>query len=324
MNVSLAGNFMKAAALVGSGRNRLSILIYHQVLAQPDPMRPAEVDAAAFDWQMRLVSNGLRVLPLAEAVERLASNDLPARAACITFDDGYADNLTIATPILKRHGLTATFFIATGFLDGGRMWNDSIIESVRAARGPMLDLSSLGLGDYPIATPAERTQAACSVIRAIKHRQPAERADSVASVIEHIGAELPDSLMMTSTMVRQLRNAGMSIGGHTVSHPILASTDAEAARREIAQGKEQLEAIVGEPVKLFAYPNGKPGADYRAEHVHMVRDCGFRAAVSTSWGTANSTSDRFQLPRFLPWDKSPGMFAARLLRNRFTKPTYAA
>jgi peptidoglycan/xylan/chitin deacetylase (PgdA/CDA1 family) len=324
MNVSLAANFMKAAGLVGSGRNRLTILIYHQVLAQPDPMRPAEVDAAAFDWQMQLVSSGLRVLPLAEAVERLERNDLPARAACITFDDGYADNLTIATPILKRHGLTATFFIATGFLDGGRMWNDSIIESVRAAPGPTLDLTSSGLGCHSVASPAERMQAAYSVIRAIKHRQPAERADCVASVAGHIGAVLPDNLMMTSAMVRQLRNAGMSIGGHTVSHPILASTDVAAARREIMQGKEQLEAIIGEPVKLFAYPNGKPGADYRAEHVRIVRDCGFRAAVSTSWGTANHASDPFQLPRFLPWDKSPGMFAARLLKNRFTRPTCAA
>jgi peptidoglycan/xylan/chitin deacetylase (PgdA/CDA1 family) len=254
----------------------------------------------------------------------LERDDLPARAACITFDDGYADNLTIATPILKRHGLTATFFIATGFLDGGRMWNDSIIESVRAAPGPTLDLTSSGLGCHSVASPAERMQAAYSVIRTIKHRQPAERADCVASVAGHIGAALPDSLMMTSAMVRQLRNSGMSIGGHTVSHPILASTDAAAARSEIAQGKEQLEAIIGEPVKLFAYPNGKPGADYRAEHVRIVRDCGFCAAVSTSWGTANSTSDRFQLPRFLPWDKSPGMFAARLLKNRFTRPNCAA
>lgn len=323
MSAWLAANLLRRVGMFAGGRSRLSILIYHQVLPQPDPMRPDEVDAATFDWQMQLVSEGLRMMPLAEAVERLERNDLPPRAACITFDDGYADNLTIATPILKRHGLTATFFIATGFLDGGRMWNDSIIESVRTAPGMTLDLESIGLGSYAIGSPVERMQAAYAVIRAVKHRPPAERADYVASVAEHIGVALPDDLMMTSAMVRQLRDAGMRIGGHTVSHPILASTDESTARREIAEGKERIEAIIGEPVHLFAYPNGKPGADYRAEHVRIVRDCGFRAAVSTSWGTAHAASDRFQLPRFLPWDRTPARFAARLLRNRFTRPTYA-
>jgi peptidoglycan/xylan/chitin deacetylase (PgdA/CDA1 family) len=317
---------LSAALLRGGGwftARRLSILIYHQVLPQPDPMRPAEVDAATFDWQMRLVSHGLRVLRLEEAVEHLERDDLPPRAVCITFDDGYANNQTIAAPILKRHGLTATFFIATGFLDGGRMWNDSIIESVRAAPGAILDLDFIGLGRHPLGSPIERMNAAYTVIRAVKHRPPAERAEYVSKLVGRTGADLPDNLMMTSAMVRSLRDAGMDIGGHTVSHPILASTDEAVARREIADGKERVEAIIGEPIRLFAYPNGKPGVDYRHEHARIVRECGFRAAVSTSWGSADRTTDRFQLPRFLPWDRIPGRFAARLIRNRFIRPSYA-
>lgn len=305
-----------------SGR-RLSILIYHQVLPEMDPLRPAEVDAATFEWQMRLVSQGMNVLPLAEAIERLDRDDLPARAACITFDDGYADNLAIATPILARHGLTATFFVATGFLDGGRMWNDTIIESVRAASGTLLDLTCAGLASYRIGSMTERVNAAYAIIRAVKHRPPAERADVVARIADAVGARLPNDLMMTSAMVRTLRNAGMDIGGHTVTHPILASTEPGKARREMEEGKSRIEEIIGEPIRLFAYPNGKPDADYRAEHTRMVRACGFRAAVSTSWGVANGSTDRFQLPRFLPWDRTPGRFAARLIRNRFARPTYA-
>jgi hypothetical protein len=58
-----------------------------------------------------------------------------------------------------------------------------------------------------------------------------------------------------------------------------------------------------------------PDRDYSAEHVALVRECGFSAAVSTSWGAASKHSDRFQLPRFTPWDRTRLRFGARLLGN---------
>jgi peptidoglycan/xylan/chitin deacetylase (PgdA/CDA1 family) len=323
MNVQLSAGLLRSLGPAVSGRGRLSILIYHQVLPRLDPMRPDEVDAATFDWQMRLVASCFNVLPLEEAIQRLHDRTLPPRAACITFDDGYADNLTIAAPIFKRYGLTATFFVATGFLDGGRMWNDSIIESVRVAPGTVLDLERIGLGRYPVGAPEERTATAYAVIRAVKHLPPDVRATRVAEIVGAIGMPIPDDLMLTSSQVRELRAQGMTIGGHTVTHPILASTEETGARREILDGKERLEAILGEPVRLFAYPNGKPGQDFRAEHVRMVCECGFRGAVSTSWGAANYTSDPYQLPRFLPWDRSPGRFALRLAQNWLQTPEMA-
>jgi hypothetical protein len=88
------------------------------------------------------------------------------------------------------------------------------------------------------------------------------------------------------------------------------------ALAEIADGKHRLEEIIGAPVTLFAYPNGKPGQDYAAEHVRMVREAGFSAAVSTAAGVAAEGSDLFQLPRFTPWDRKPAAFALRLLLNR--------
>lgn len=107
----------------------------------------------------------------------------------------------------------------------------------------------------------------------------------------------------------------MEIGGHTVSHPILLNLSDEEARREIADGKRLLENITGTPLKLFAYPNGKPEKDYGTAHVSMVQQLGFAAAVSTTWGTAHAGSDLYQLPRFTPWDKSPRRFVLRLLQN---------
>jgi peptidoglycan/xylan/chitin deacetylase (PgdA/CDA1 family) len=88
------------------------------------------------------------------------------------------------------------------------------------------------------------------------------------------------------------------------------------ARREIEESRDRLAAIINEPISLFAYPNGQPGRDYGPQHVRMVREAGFDAAVSTAAGVASSACDLFQLPRFTPWDRRPAKFALRLLLNR--------
>ncbi len=294
---------------------RLSILIYHRVLAQPDPLFPSEVDSARFDLQMQRVSGIFTVLPLTEAVERLKSGTLPARAACITFDDGYADNAEIALPILEKHRIPATFFIATGYLNGGIMFNDSIIESVRMAKGNSLDLSSIGLTAFPIATIAEKRAAIENILSCLKYKPLEQRQALVDAVSDLAAVEPPRNLMMKSEQVKLLCDSGMEIGGHTVTHPILASIDNKAAADEIGNGKQYLEELTGKPVRNFAYPNGKPETDYLAAHVKIVKQLGFDAAVSTAKGVATQDSDLFQLPRFTPWDKSPLRFSLRLLGN---------
>jgi hypothetical protein len=76
-----------------------------------------------------------------------------------------------------------------------------------------------------------------------------------------------------------------------------------------------LEALVGEPIALFAYPNGKPRQDYAGAHVELVRTAGFDAACSTAWGVASRSSDVFQIPRFTPWDREAWRFGLRLAQN---------
>ncbi len=299
----------------GGAHARLSILIYHRVLPTADALQPGAVDAEAFEMQMWTVSEYFRVLPLEEALTRLQAGSLPARAACITFDDGYVDNHDVALPILRRLGLHATFFIATGELGGGCMWNDSIIEAVRRAAPPVLDLSSASLGVHHVGTPAARADVAARLIAAVKHLPAEERARKVAAVVRAVGQPLPNDLMMTRAQVRALYAAGMGIGAHTVSHPILTRIDLQTARTEIADGRDDLEALVGARVPLFAYPNGRPGRDYAAEHVALVRDLGFSGALSTAWGVATRACDRYQIPRFTPWDRAPTRFVARLLQN---------
>ena len=107
----------------------------------------------------------------------------------------------------------------------------------------------------------------------------------------------------------------MQIGAHTCTHPILARLDTETARAEIVRSKTALEALLQREVSFFAYPNGKPGQDYEREHAEIVRDAGFRAAVSTAPGVATALSDCFQLPRFTPWDRTRARFGLRMIMN---------
>lgn len=298
---------------------RLSILIFHRVHAAPDELFPAEPDARRFDEICAWLKAWFNVLPLDEAVHCLGSRRLPARAACITFDDGYADNLDVALPILQRHRLAATFFIASGYLDGGRMFNDSIIELVRRSPLAALDLAGLGLNcgeSLPLGGGAARPAAIAALIGELKYRQPDERTELSRALQARAGVDrIPDDLMMRSDQVRAMHRAGMQIGAHTVTHPILARLEPAAARDEIQRGKAGLESIIGAPVSLFAYPNGQPEVDYDSTTVQLVREAGFRAAVSTAPGSSDAQTDLFQLPRFTPWDVSSLRFGMRLLAN---------
>ncbi|NMM14073.1 MAG: polysaccharide deacetylase family protein [Rhodoferax sp.] len=293
----------------------LSVLIFHRVLSEPDPLFPEEMHARRFDALCGWLASWFNVLPLDEAVERLKAGRLPARAACLTFDDGYADNHHVALPILQRHLLKATFFIATRFLDGGRMWNDTIIESIRRCNMAVLDLSPLGLGRHALDSIANRRAAIASLIDQIKYRPLAERITLTEQLGHLAGVQSSHDLMMTSDEVKAMRHAGMQIGAHTMSHPILARLTDEQARQEIEGSKCFLEQLLGERVGLFAYPNGKPGDDYTPQSVDVVRSLGFDAAVSTHWGALAMGGDLYQIPRFTPWDSTKLRFGARLLAN---------
>jgi peptidoglycan/xylan/chitin deacetylase (PgdA/CDA1 family) len=295
---------------------RLSILIFHRVLPEPDPLIPGEATVISFDAKLDLLKSVFNVLPLPEAVSRLKTGTLPARAAAITFDDGYADNVTNALPILQKHGLHATFFIATSYLNGGRMFNDTVIESIRRSPLTQLDLNDLGLGVQDLGSDLAKANAIGKILPQVKYLPLDAREDTVAQVATRAGvSSLPDDLMMTTSQLKALHAAGMEIGGHTHRHPILAKLDRNTARDEIAAGKTWLEDTLGAPVRVFAYPNGKPGTDYLPEQANIVRELGFEGAVSTQRGVSTRPSDVFQLPRFTPWDVNQTAYALRLLQN---------
>ncbi len=293
----------------------LTILLYRRVIAAPDPLFPDMVDACRFDQHLRLLRRWCRVLPLSLALRRLKQRSLPSRAVCITFDGGYADHAQVALPLLQRHGLHATFFIASGFLDGGYSWSDAVIDMVRQAPGARLDLARAGFGSYDVACPTRRRVVIELLLAALATLAPVERLERVRLMTRRI-----TPTMLSSDQLLAMHRAGMEVGGHTVNQIPLASLSNAEARAEIGNGRARLEQIIQAPVRLFAYPNGMPGCDFEPRHANMLRSAGFDAAVTTAAGAARSDTDLYALPRFTPRERSNSGFLLGLGSNLLTAP----
>ncbi len=309
---SLAGK-IGSAVYRRSTQNRMVVLTYHRVLDKPDPIFHNEVHLEQFRKQVRALRNAFNVLPLGRAIALQEKGQLPPRTVCITFDDGYEDNYRNALPVLNEHGLKATFFIATGYLGNGAMWNDRIIHGIRHYEGDRLDIEELQMNDLATATHEDKRKTIGQVVAKLKYLPQKKREVMTQSVVKNL-SNIP-SQMMTTDQVVAMRQSGMEIGAHTVSHPILACEDEGSAREEILGSKEFLETLLGEKVTLFAYPNGKPEKDYLNAHVNILKEVGFSAAVSTRWGSAGADDNRFELPRIAPWDRSVGSYLLRILRS---------
>lgn len=260
---------------------------------------------------MEVISKYFNPLPLPEALERMANGTLPDRAVSITFDDGYADNYTQALPVLQKWGVPATIFVATKYLNGGAMWNDKVIESVRAMAGKTLDLREIGLSTEILVSHENQSTVAQDILTQIKHWDPRRREEAVENLFTLCGEPACD-LMLSDEQLLKLQAANIEIGGHTHSHPVLTAISDERAEQEIAEGKAHLEQLLGRPLRVFAYPNGRYEADYGDRHITMVESAGFIGAVNTEMGVASRRSDFFQLPRYTPWDASAFRFLVRL------------
>lgn len=297
-----------------AGRGRMCIVNYHRILDMPDPLLGNEPDVATFREHMKMLADCFNVLPLHQALQALQTNTMPPRAVCITFDDGYRSTYELALPVLQEFNLPATVFVTSGYVDQREnMWNDRIVEAVRSLQGGTLDLRGAGAGRYQLDTVTERCVAVHELTQKAKYLPPSERMALIASV-EAIADSHAAPLMLGSDMIRALHRAGIEIGAHTVSHPILTSLPDDVALREMVDSKHALEAITGAPVRYFAYPNGKAGLDFDQRHMAMARQAGFAAAFTTATGPVVASQDLYMLPRSRPWDNTTFFYMLRLLR----------
>jgi peptidoglycan/xylan/chitin deacetylase (PgdA/CDA1 family) len=247
----------------------------------------------------------------------------PGRHVLITFDDGYRDNHTLALPILREHGATAAFFLTTDFLDvPGLAWWDEIAWMVRTSPRASLVLDGAAVRfDEP-----DRTAAVSALVdraKALPGRALGPYLDRVAEATGSGRAPcmVADGQWMTWRMARELLAAGMHVGGHTVTHPILARLEPDLQRREILGCRERLQAELGIPMRWFSYPNGDRGS-FDAHTRAALADAGVELAFSFDGGYRPAGAfDPYDVPRIAagPGTGADLLAAAVTLPQVFTR-----
>ena len=291
-------------------RRSLTILMYHR-------FNWIENAGMHLDRQFQFLRRHFTPLSLGDAARRLRQGEpLPARAICITVDDGHADFRDVAAPALARYDLPATLFVTTDFVDGlDWLWFDQIEHAIRITQSsvmanPLTD-ELLALG-----TLAERQLAFSAVLAQAKKLPDQMRRALPRLVADALEVTLPRTPPHDYAAVSwdDLRAMPMvDVGVHTRSHPILAQVEsAERLEDEIAGAKQRIESMLGRPAETFCYPNGQP-EDFTPGIREIVRRSGISAAVTTVRARAIRGTDLLQLPRIGIGPELPQSYFERLV-----------
>ncbi len=219
--------------------------------------------AEDFSQQLRFCRQQMEIIGPADLPRVLATRR--GRYAMVTFDDAYRDNYETAFPILKHEGVAATFFVTSGFIDAPKLsWWDDIAWMVRTSRLRGMELPAWF--DSPIVFDEPDREAALRVLLRRYKSMPSNDAPAYLAAIASASGtgrcppEVGSSLWMTWDMLREMKDAGMTIGGHTVSHPVLSGMTAEKQEYEIMECGRRLASELGEPMRYFSYPVGNTTA----------------------------------------------------------------
>jgi peptidoglycan/xylan/chitin deacetylase (PgdA/CDA1 family) len=237
--------------------------------------------------------------------QALQNGDLPRRAVAVTFDDGYADNLYNARPILESYEIPATFFMVSGSI-GRSFWWDQLAQSIFLPRKlpRKLDLFINGKAHnwrLRDGGTKSRQRLLTSLYGTMRPLPSEERRPLLKSLSNWAGITLEGQQysrpLTTEEMVQLASGDLIEIGAHTVNHRPLDMLPVDEQRQEIVQSKENLEGLLNKPVTSFSYPFGQR-SDYTAETSAIVREAGFECACTNIVGVALLGSDLFQLPRY--------------------------
>ena len=235
------------------------VLLYHRI-DDRDDIHQLGVPPALFDSHLQWLTERCSVVPLDELLAA-APGALPDRAVALTFDDGYLDNLETAAPLLQRHGLPATFFVTTRWLDApGEYWWDALERVLLGSTpGPsFLDLTLRGVARrLPTGSAEERLASHWVLHEALVHADLAERGRVMDTIIHWSGGGRPRHRPMVTDEVRALAaRSGVTIGAHTVHHLALPDQPAETRVTEVQESLARLACILDRPPASFAYPYG--------------------------------------------------------------------
>ncbi|OBJ11562.1 polysaccharide deacetylase family protein [Mycobacterium sp. 1465703.0] len=302
---NVAAGMLCAAGVPALARRRhndvLAIVMFHGV--EDLPLSPAcwhVAGLALYRRQLEYVREHFNVLPLEEALNRLAAGTLPPRAMAITFDDGTRNLATHAMPVLRDLNLPAAVFLATGPIGTAEtLWPDRLWLAIARSNTAEINLAALGLGTRSLAGATLRGRVYAAAVEKLKDLADAERITVLDELVGALGyhADAGPFRMLTWDDAREMaRDPLVTLYPHTVTHPILARCDDDKIRREITDSCAALERETGSTPTVFAYPNGRlQDFDDRAKAV--LRDRGVRWALSTTAGFADRRCDPLALPR---------------------------
>jgi peptidoglycan/xylan/chitin deacetylase (PgdA/CDA1 family) len=287
----------------------LSVLTYHRV---SDHDGDYSFDEGVFDAtpqsfaeQVKWLRKSCTLVSLETVRAAVASGEaLPPNAVLITFDDGYADNHSAAAPVLADVGASATFFIATRFIQERKLfWWDRIAYAVKHAR-----VARLRVG-YPtelsFELPRQSALAFLTLSTVAKETHGIDIERLLAELFE--GARIPwddelerqlaDELLMGWDQIRELSSAGMAIQSHTHTHRTIHCLPTDALAGELTSSREELERQTGKDVYALAYPVGHDVSALESV-APAVRDAGYELAFTNATGPASlGDHHRYWLPR---------------------------
>jgi peptidoglycan/xylan/chitin deacetylase (PgdA/CDA1 family) len=295
------------------GEYPLSILYYHHVFENKHAFHTNDMSAEEFEQQINYITKTFNILPLNDALALQKKQSLPPKALAISFDDGYLDNFTIAAPILKKYQCPATFFIATDGIDKGYLWNDIIEQALIKTTKQCISKNIINT-TLPITTSAEKITAFHTLLGKLKFLNNKDRAKKLKILTQELQVNSFTNTMMNKEQIQTLHSQGYTIGAHTHNHTILATENKKNCIEELSKNKSYLEDIIKSPVEYLAFPNGLLDRDFTDEHCKIAQQLNFKAAFSTNDGGAISSTNTYQIPRFMPFRKQLPLFALSIAK----------
>lgn len=309
------GLIWRAKDLVGP---KAIILLYHRIANSEIDPHLLCVSPQHFAEQLAVLTQHYTPMSLQQCAAAMEQGRLPRRAAVITFDDGYADNLHAAKPLLERYGFPATLFITTGQTGNPReFWWDEL-EKIFLLPSTLPQHLEMEIGghthhwDVDGTQPNARLELFWAIHKLLRGLPTGIRTEKMDALLKWSGASYkgrPSYRALTINEVASLAKTSLiELGGHTVTHPNLAEQDLAVQRGEIHNGKTALEEMIGRAVHSFSYPYGF----YSEPTIELVRQAGFSNACTCSEQPTRNESDPFQLPRLMVRDWDGDEFAKRL------------
>jgi peptidoglycan/xylan/chitin deacetylase (PgdA/CDA1 family) len=319
------------------------ILLYHRVAELGSDPQLLCVTPQHFAEHLEVLARDYHPFSLDSLRRRQALNLWRPRSVVVTFDDGYADNLHHARPLLAKFGVPGTVFVVAGQVGETRefWWDDLariLLETPSLPEQLELTIATRAYTWHLTPSVGSETNAGsnCQGWHVLMKTDPNPRHVAyreIASLLRPLDGESREHLLVQMAAwaglgwagrpeYRQLDVAGLqelvypglvSVGAHTMTHPVLSALSTEMQQMEISSSKRRLEEILGQSVISFSYPFGGAG-DYTAETIRLVEESGFACACSNFPGLIRPFADPFQLPRFLVRDWDGDEFANRLQR----------